>query len=195
MVRVLLFVIHHGLTAFLVLVNYLRVHVKPMYQLYCILKDRDVPPTPDEIAIASGKKRLDGKTEAEYFKKLERASENIKKAFEEQQARATVSENHTLDYLRLMIWRIQQAPWDQEKFEQVVTEWIVACDQPFDEVEKQEFITMMNFARHTGPLKIPKREGIKRRVMKMGEEIIEGVREMFMVCCFFLDFVLRCINY
>lgn len=195
MVRVLLFVIHHGLTAFLVLVNYLRVHVKPMYQLYCILKDRDVPPTPDEIAIASGKKRLDGKTEAEYFKKLERASENIKKAFEEQQARATVSENHTLDYLRLMIWRIQQAPWDQEKFEQVVTEWIVACDQPFDEVEKQEFVTMMNFVRHTGPLKIPKREGIKRRMMKMGEEIIEGVREMFMVCCFFLDFVLRCINY
>jgi len=195
MVGVLLFVIHHGLTAFLVLVNYLRVHVKPMYQLYCILKDRDVPPTPDEIAIASGKKRLDGKTEAEYFKKLERASENIKKAFEEQQARATVSENHTLDYLRLMIWRIQQAPWDQEKFEQVVTEWIVACDQPFDEVEKQEFVTMMNFVRHTGPLKIPKREGIKRRVMKMGEEIIEGVREMFMVCSFFLDFVLRCINY
>jgi len=31
--------------------------------------------------------------------------------------------------------------------------------------------------------------------MKMGEEIIEGVREMFMVCSFFLDFVLRCINY
>jgi hypothetical protein len=62
-----------------------------MYQLYCILKDRDAPPTQDEIAIASGKKRLDGKTEAEYFKKLERTSENIKKAFEEQQARATVS--------------------------------------------------------------------------------------------------------
>ncbi|KAI0294734.1 hypothetical protein BC826DRAFT_968634 [Russula brevipes] len=144
-----------------ILVNYLRVHVKPMYQLYCILKDRDVPPTPDEIAIASGKKRLDGKTEAEYFKKLERTSENIKKAFEEQQAQAT-------------------APWDQEKFEQVVTEWIVACDQPFDEVEKQEFVMMMNFAHHTGPLKIPKRKGIKQRVMKMGEEIIEGVREMFM---------------
>jgi len=107
MVRVLLFVIHHGLTAFLVLVNYLRVHVKPMYQLYCILKDWDVPPTLDEIAIASGKKWLDRKTEVEYFKKLERASENIKKAFEEQQARATVSENHTLDYLRLMIWCIQ----------------------------------------------------------------------------------------
>jgi hypothetical protein len=153
-----------------------------MFQLYCFLKDRDAPPTPDEIAIASGKKQLDGKSEAEYFKKIERASENIKKAFEAQQARATVCVNYLLYYWRLMIWRIQQGPWDQEKFEQLLTEWIVACDQPFDEVEKQEFVMMMNFVRHTGgPLKIPKREGIKRHVMKMGEEIIEGVREMFMV--------------
>jgi hypothetical protein len=167
-----------------------------MYQLYCILKDRDVPPTPDEIAIASGKKRLDGKTEAEYFKKLERASENIKKAFEEQQARGAVCKHHPFNNLRLMIWRIQQGPWDQEKFEQILTEWIVACDQPFEEVEKQEFVTMMNFVRHTGsPLKIPKRQAIKRRVMKMGEQIIEGVREMFMVRYFFLGFVVRCINY
>ena len=41
---------------------------------------------------------------------------------------------------------------------------------------------MMNFThRSGGPLKIPKREGIKRRVMKMGEETIEGVRNMFTV--------------
>lgn len=56
------------------------------------------------------------------------------------------------------------------------------CDQPFDEVEKPEFIAMMNFTHSSGgPLKIPKREGIKRRVMKLGEETIEGVREMFSV--------------
>ena len=41
---------------------------------------------------------------------------------------------------------------------------------------------MMNFThRSGGPLKIPKRDGIKRRVMKMGEETIKGVCEMFMV--------------
>jgi hypothetical protein len=79
----------------LVLVNNLRVHVKPMYQLYCILKDQDKPPTPDEIAIASGKKQLDGHTEAEYLKKLEKSSENIKRAFEDQQARAAVSEHYS----------------------------------------------------------------------------------------------------
>lgn len=83
---------------FSVLVNNLRVHVKPMYQLYCMLKDREEPPTPDETAIASGKKQLDGREEAEYLKKLEKASENIKKAFEDQQARAAVSK-----YISLML--------------------------------------------------------------------------------------------
>ena len=40
----------------------------------------------------------------------------------------------------------------------------------------------MNFTHHTGhPLKIPKRDAIKRRVIKMGEETIEGVHEMFLV--------------
>jgi hypothetical protein len=79
---------------------------------------------------------------------------------------------------------LRQGPWDQEKFERLLTEWIVACDQPFDEVEKPEFIAMMNATRHAatgGPLKIPKREAIKRCVMKMGEETIEGVHEMFSV--------------
>jgi hypothetical protein len=41
---------------------------------------------------------------------------------------------------------------------------------------------MMNFTHHAGiPLKIPKHNTIKQRVMKMGEETIEGVREMFAV--------------
>jgi hypothetical protein len=163
-----------------VLVNNLRVHVKPMYQLYSILKQRDELPTPDEIAIASAKQQLDGKAEAEYLRKLEKSSENIKRAFQDQQAHAAVSENYPP--LVSCLIKLRQGPWDQEKFEQLLTEWIIACDQPFDEVEKPEFVTMMNVTHHAGgPLKMPKREGIKRRVMKMGEETIEGVREMFSV--------------
>ena len=77
---------------------------------------------------------------------------------------------------------LKKGPWNQEKFERLLTEWIVECDQPFEEVERPEFIAMMNAARHTySPLKIPKREAIKWCVMKMGEETIEGVREMFSV--------------
>ena len=63
-----------------------------MYQLYSVLKDHDEPPTPDEIDIASGKWQLDGKAEAEYLKRLNNSSKNIKKAFQDQQARAIVSE-------------------------------------------------------------------------------------------------------
>jgi hypothetical protein len=93
MVRLLslaLFDLSHRI--FSVLVNNLRVHVKPMYQLYSILKDRDEPPTLSEIDIASARQRLDAKTEAEYLQRLEKSSANIKKAFQDQQARAIVSE-------------------------------------------------------------------------------------------------------
>ena len=77
----------------------------------------------------------------------------------------------------------QQGPWDQEKFKQYLKEWIIACDQPFNKVEKPEFITMMNYTHQSGsPLKIPQCNTIKQRVMKMGEDTIEGVCEMFLVC-------------
>ena len=41
---------------------------------------------------------------------------------------------------------------------------------------------MMNIVHHSGgPFNIPKCDAIKRRVIKMGEETIDGVREMFRV--------------
>jgi len=88
-----------------VLIGNLRVHVKPMYHLYSILKDRDEPPTLDEIDIASAKRKLDPKAEAEYLQKLESSSENIKKAFQDQQACAIISKNpSSFQHLRLMIY-------------------------------------------------------------------------------------------
>ncbi len=81
--------------AFTVLVNNLK-SVTPMYNLYRILKDRDKPPTSDEIATASGKKVLDGQTEAEHLKILEMSTENIKKAFEDQKTRAAVSNQYCM---------------------------------------------------------------------------------------------------
>ncbi|KAF8485258.1 hypothetical protein DFH94DRAFT_792116 [Russula ochroleuca] len=103
-----------------VLVNNLCIHIKPMYQLYCILKDWDKPPTPDEI-----NSQLDAKTEAEYLWKLEQSSQNIRKAFQDQKACAL-------------------GPFNQETFKQLLMEWIITCDQPFDKVEKPEFTAMMN---------------------------------------------------
>jgi hypothetical protein len=71
----LLFVLSR-LTNMLVLVNNLRVHIKPMFQLYCVLKDCEVPPSIDKIAIASGVKKLDAATEAEYLRTLQGISES-----------------------------------------------------------------------------------------------------------------------
>jgi len=164
-----------------VLVNNLRVHVKSMYHLYCFLKDCNTPPTPDEIDIASAKRRLDETTETEYLQKLRKSSETIKKAFQDQQARAIVSEIH-LAFHRFRLMISQQGPWDQNKFEELLMEWVVACDQPFEETKRPEFIAMMNYTHHTGaPLKIPGCNGIKRHLMKMGNDTIEDIRNIFSV--------------
>ncbi|KAF8472377.1 hypothetical protein DFH94DRAFT_636686 [Russula ochroleuca] len=108
--------------------------------------NRDEPLTHAEIDVASAKWQLDGNREHEFLEKLNRLSGNIKKAFQDQQARAV-------------------GPWNQEKFEKALMEWIIACDQPFDEVEKPEFIALMMITHHaSGLFKIPKRDGIKQRV-------------------------------
>ncbi|EEB92505.1 hypothetical protein MPER_08973, partial [Moniliophthora perniciosa FA553] len=117
-------------------------------------------PTEAEIAIARGEKPLDEALDAVYTKALAEYSSTIKQAFEQQRARA-------------------EEPWDQEKFEALLVEWIVACDQPFDEVEKPEFIAMITYAHHRGGLRIPGRHGIRDRVMKLGEKIFDETREMF----------------
>ena len=95
------------------------------------------------------------------MKKLDSASENIKKAFQEQEAQAAVSVCiHSLIFIPQI--PVSQGPWDQEKFESLLMEWIIACDQPFDEVKKPEFVAMMNHMHHgRGPLSMPKHEGMK----------------------------------
>ena len=61
-------------------------------------------------------------------------------------------------------------------------EWVIACDQPFEEAERPEFIAMMNYTHHTGPsLKILKHNGIQQCLMKMGDDMIEDVCNMFSV--------------
>ena len=63
-------------------------------------------------------------------------------------------------------------------------EWVITCDQPFEEVERPEFIAMLNYMHLCDAgtsLKIPKRNGIKLCLMKMGDNMIEDVRNMFTV--------------
>jgi hypothetical protein len=63
-------------------------------------------------------------------------------------------------------------------------EWIIACDQPFEEVEQPKFIAMMDYTHHAmadTSLKILKCDSIKQRLMKMGDDTIEDVSKMFSV--------------
>ncbi|KAH9007903.1 hypothetical protein EDB84DRAFT_1247620, partial [Lactarius hengduanensis] len=72
------------------LINHLKSHFPSMFWLYCILKDRAELPTAEEVVVALGKQALDAISEAEYLKKLEEASVNIRKAFASQVAQAAV---------------------------------------------------------------------------------------------------------
>jgi hypothetical protein len=73
------------------LIGHIKTHFPAMYRLYLYLKDSNVSPTSDEIAIASGKKTLDPSKAAEYLVKLEKASSNLVDAFSQQNQRAAVS--------------------------------------------------------------------------------------------------------
>jgi hypothetical protein len=61
-------------------------------------------------------------------------------------------------------------------------EWVVACDQPFDEVERPEFRRLLEYT-HMGskPLDIPHRGALKNRIMTMGEDTVEGIKKMVKV--------------
>ena len=62
-----------------------------MYRLFLVLKDRDEPPTEDEIAIASRKKTLDPMKAAEYLVKLEKASATLVDALAKQNQQGAVN--------------------------------------------------------------------------------------------------------
>ena len=58
---------------------------------------------------------------------------------------------------------------------------MVACDQPFTEVENPEFIAAMGYGRTSSKFTLPKKDGVRRQVMKLGEEIVEEMKAMFEV--------------
>jgi hypothetical protein len=58
---------------------------------------------------------------------------------------------------------------------------MIVCDQPFDEVEKSEFIAAMSYGRSTSKFTLPKQDGVRRRVMKLGDETVEEIKAMFSV--------------
>lgn len=64
---------------------------------------------------------------------------------------------------------------------------MVACDQPFEEVEQKEFCDLLTYTHHPSlMLHIPYKDVIQRCIMKMGEDTVEGTKQMFAVRLCFL---------
>ena len=58
---------------------------------------------------------------------------------------------------------------------------MVACDQPFTEVENPKFIATMGYGRTSLKFTLLKKDGVHRQVMKLGKEIVEETKAMFEV--------------
>jgi hypothetical protein len=119
-----------------------------MYRLYLLLKSHNTPPTTDELRIARGEKVLDATAATQYLVQLKQVSVNIVDAFNKQVNKAF-------------------GEWNQAKFEELLTQWLVACDQPFEEVERPEFKALLDYTHRGSPLHIPGRLAIKRRGKSM----------------------------
>jgi hypothetical protein len=71
---------------------------------------------------------------------------------------------------------------------------MVACDQPFDEVDKPEFRRLLEYTHLRPSLHIPHRHAMKSRIMKMGEDTIEGIKRMITVCFVYTSHNLQLLN-
>ncbi|KIK34025.1 hypothetical protein CY34DRAFT_18001 [Suillus luteus UH-Slu-Lm8-n1] len=107
-------------------IGYLKTHFPPMYWLYLILKSCGTSLTEDKLKMTQGEKILNLDTAAAYLTQLEQASANLVDAFNKQVNKAFGN-------------------WNQEKFEDLLAKWLVACDQPFEEVEKPEFKAFVEY--------------------------------------------------
>lgn len=69
----------------------------------------------------------------------------------------------------------------------MLAEWIVLTDQPFDLVDNTAFRELVTYVHHPAPeLKIPHRDAMKRRIMKLGEDTVRSTKQMFAVRTNFL---------
>ncbi|KAJ7587875.1 hypothetical protein C8J56DRAFT_890746 [Mycena floridula] len=70
-------------------------------------------------------------------------------------------------YTALVEAKASGEAFSQDKFEHLLIQWLVACDQPFEEVERPKFVDMLQAA-------YSQREGVKLCDMKLSNETIAG---------------------
>ena len=69
-----------------------------------------------------------------------------------------------------------------ETFKRYLAEWVVACDQPFEEVERPELRRLLEYA-HMGSklLNILHQTALRDCIMKMGKSTITGIQKLVKV--------------
>ncbi|KAJ6565702.1 hypothetical protein B0H10DRAFT_1965559 [Mycena sp. CBHHK59/15] len=115
--------------------QHLKSHAPDMCRFYEMLnsRDRSIRPSDEEIEIARGEKKFATRDEfLEYLGRGESAAEHRQQSLREAFARSGEK---------------AAGPWDQAKFEELLVEWLVACDQPFQEVERPELRRLLESRR------------------------------------------------
>ena len=135
-----------------------------MHRMYLAMKERSPGEiTPEVIAIGSGRTELDPVAMAEWLGKYEATATTIQTAFKKQLDAAA-------------------GPWEQDQFEKLLVNWIVATDQPFATVDEPEFHKLLAYAHHPSPLlKVPHCDTVKTRIMKLGKDTVKATKLMFQV--------------
>jgi hypothetical protein len=80
-----------------------------------------------------------------------------------------------------MLCQVHDEPFDQATFERLIAEWVAACDQPFDEVEKVEYRRMMQYAARGCTARIPSADTVKRRIQDLGSNAVQDLKMMIAV--------------
>ncbi|KAK7056101.1 Transposase-like protein [Favolaschia claudopus] len=144
------------------LIRHLETNFLVMHRLYVALHMQSQPPIKEQVKLAKGAIPVDSEAAKEYLGKVEMATLSIIKGLEQQAKKA-------------------RGDFDQALFDTLFAEWMVTCDQPFDEVEKPEFIWLMEYTHHGSTLnfRVPGRKAITTRIMKMGEDTVDGTHKMF----------------
>ncbi|KAJ7762079.1 hypothetical protein B0H14DRAFT_2633974 [Mycena olivaceomarginata] len=116
--------------------QHLKSNAPHMYRLYEIMhsKERTTPITSEEIDVAEGRTTFAVREElVTWLDKLAGASGRYQQSLRESFNRASEK---------------SAGPWNQAEFERLLVEWLIACDQPFQEVERPEFRRLMQYVYH-----------------------------------------------
>ncbi|KAJ8495678.1 hypothetical protein ONZ45_g12768 [Pleurotus djamor] len=137
-----------------------------MFRLYEVLKNRSQPPNAQEIEIAANRSPMTLESLSMFVRGQEKQLADIRDLFDKQKSK-------------------DKAAFKQDVFDKLLTEWMVSCDQPFTEVDRPEFRSLIDYLYQTGnhkdDLRIPSHTTVRTKIMDNGEKSMEAMVEMFSV--------------